>query len=174
MKTGNKMQWLVGMTAGAAMIALAAGCQPDKGIDPNAHGEDFIPPDAERALNEFSVRQAGNAARADATLRAYHFNDRDLNSLGEERLDSMLYRRENGAALVVYIDLPDNDPKTAGRRETVIAFLKDSRLTEDQIELKSGPNPNSNSPARLDPGRRRPRVALECRLLDTAAPTGGK
>jgi hypothetical protein len=165
MKSGNKMRWVLGFATGAAILALAAGCQSDK-PDLTNHGEQFPSTEAERSVFEFGARQAANAARSDGTLRAYHFNDRDLNSLGEERLDAMLYHRESGGPLVVYIDLPENDVKTAGRKETVIAFLKDRRLTEDQIELKNGPNPDSNSPVA-------PILAAQAAGAGAAPPAGG-
>jgi hypothetical protein len=164
MKTGKKMQLTLGFAVGAALLAMAAGCQTQPS-DVIIHGEAFVPAESERSVMEFSVRQAANGARSDATLRAYHFNDTDLNSLGEDRLDSMLYWRESSAPLVVYIDLPEKDPKTTGRRETVIAFLKDRRLATDQIVLKSGPNPDSNSPVA-------PILAAQAAATG-GAPTGG-
>jgi hypothetical protein len=144
MNASNKIQWMIRLTAGVAVMALTTGCHHDQaGI---VHGEQFQNEHAERALYEFNDRQAANAARLDGTLRDYHFDAARLNSLGEDRLDLMLYRRESTGALVVYLDLLADDTNTAKRQSVVLAYLKDRGLSDDQIEFKSGPNPNWNSP----------------------------
>jgi hypothetical protein len=144
MNASNKIQWMVRLTAGVAVMALTTGCHHEQaGI---VHGEQFQNEHAERALYEFNDRQAANAARLDGTLRDYHFDAARLNSLGESRLDLMLYRREGTGALVVYLDLPADDANTSKRQSVVLAYVKDRGLNDDQIEFKSGPNPNWNSP----------------------------
>ena len=50
------------------------------------------------------------------------------------------------ALLVIYVDLLKDDENTAKRRDTVTAYLKDRGLADNQIVLKSGPNPDVNSP----------------------------
>ena len=145
MKTVKKIQWFVSVTAGVAMLTLSAGCQTASN-DSLVHGEQFLPNDAERAMYDFNEMEAANSARADATLRSYHFDGTTLNSLGEERLALMLHNGDMAAPLVAYLDLPTDDSKTEKRKQVVVAFLKDKGLTDDQIELRSGPNPDVNSP----------------------------
>ena len=133
------------LTAGAAILAIASGCstQKDDGL---VHGEQFVSNDAERSLNAFTTMESANAAHADATIRSYHFDGQILNSLGEERLDLILRNGDVPAPLVVYVDLPLDDTKTARRRDAITAYLKDRGLTDEQIVMKSGPNPDVNSP----------------------------
>jgi hypothetical protein len=146
MTTGNKIQWLVRLTAAAALLATASGCSTEKTDAAQVvHGEEFVPYDAERPVYQFSTMQAANSARADATLRAYHFDGTALNSLGEERLDLILRNGDTPTPLTVYLDLPADDSRTQRRHNVVTAFLTDRGLSADQIVLKSGPNPDSNS-----------------------------
>ena len=146
MNIGNKIQWALRITAGVALLAVASGCQTEKtdnvGI---VHGEAFVPNDAERPVYQFNTMEAANAAHADSTLRAYHFDGTSLNSLGEERLDLILRNGDTPAPLVIYLDIPADDSRTQVRHRVVTAFLKDRGLAEDQILIKSGPNPDSNS-----------------------------
>ena len=144
MNIGNKLNWFVGMAAGAAMLAFAAGCQPQP-HDAVVHGEDFVPDESARSLHEFIAMEAANSARADATLRLYHFDNGILNSLGEERLDMMLRNGDANSPLVVYLDLPPEDADNTRRQTAVTAYLKDRGLADEQIQFKAGPNPNVNS-----------------------------
>ncbi len=144
MNAVNQTRWILSVTA-AALLMLAAGCQSDK-PDAVAHGEEFPSRDAIRPVHEFVEMQAANSARKDATLRDYHFDAADLNSLGEERLDLMLRNGDSITPLVVYLDLPEEEAQTALRRQTVLAYLKDRGLTEEQVHFQSGPNPKSSSP----------------------------
>ena len=144
MKNSNKIQWLVRLAAAAGMLAFAAGCQD--GPDPVAHGENFAPPDEVRAVHEYVDVQAANAARADATLRKYHFDNGTLNSLGEERLESILKAGDSTSPLVLYLDLHDGDAETTRSEKAVVAYLKDHGLTDEQIKIAYGPNPAVNTP----------------------------
>lgn len=126
------------------MLALATGCQPDKN-DGLEHGEQFAN-DAVHSVHEFTMMESANATRADATLRSYHFDSTELNSLGEERLELMLRNGQTCNPLTIYLDLPTEDADTSARREAVGAFLKDHGLTDEQIKFNPGPNPNWNSP----------------------------
>lgn len=141
----RRMNWVAGWIAGAAVLALAGGCQ-DSGTPAN---NDAFPSarQAHREVYQFADQQAANGARQDATLRDYHFDGGKLNSLGEERLDLMLSNGDDCSPLVVYLDLPDQDSSTAARQDAVTAYLKQRGLRDDQIKLESGPNPASTTPA---------------------------
>jgi hypothetical protein len=144
MTTESKIQWGLRLTAGMAILAIAAGCASQN--DGLEHGERFVSSDREASVQAFNKMESASAARADATLRTYHFDGASLNSLGEERLDLILRKGDSTNPLVLYLDLPADDSRTAKRQATVTAYLKDHGLTEDQIALKSGPNPDVNSP----------------------------
>jgi hypothetical protein len=144
MNTGKKLPWLLGIAAGAAILAFATGCETPP-HDAVIHGEDFVPDDASRSAREFVNMEAANSARADATLRLYHFDNGILNSLGEDRLDMILRNGDANNPLVIYLDLPPEDADNTRRQEAVSAYLKDRGLTDQQIQFKAGPNPNVNS-----------------------------
>ncbi|HET6248204.1 MAG TPA: hypothetical protein VFE47_10945 [Tepidisphaeraceae bacterium] len=164
MTTKSKIQWLLRLTAGAAILAVATGCstQSDDGL---IHGEQFVPNDVERSTDAFNNLEAANAAHADATMRSYHFDGEMLNSLGEERLDLILRNGDTPAPLVIFIDLPKDDEKTAHRRDAVMAYLKDRGLADNQIVMKSGPNPDVNSPVA-------PLLAAQGGATSSAPPAG--
>ena len=148
MKSMKKLQWLLGLTAGAAMLAIAAGCQhKSKPMSANVHGEDFRPAGEQRDIQRFTGTQASNGARADATLYAYHFDGPSLNSLGEKKLDLMTQNYESFPPPILYLDLPPSGPETAHRQESVASFLKDHGFKEDQIKLQLGYDPHSSSSA---------------------------
>ncbi|MDB5172227.1 MAG: hypothetical protein JWO87_3755 [Phycisphaerales bacterium] len=149
MNSTKKLQWLLGLTAGAAMLAVAAGCQNKnkQPVSADVHGEVFRPAGDQRDIRRFTGTQASNGARADATLHAYHFDGPQLNSLGEERLDLMTRNYESSPPPIVYLDLAASGPETAHRQESVALFLKDRGFKEDQIKLQLGYNPHSTSSA---------------------------
>ncbi|MDB5289147.1 MAG: hypothetical protein JWL69_388 [Phycisphaerales bacterium] len=148
MKSMKKLQWLLSLTAGAAMLAVAAGCQnKNKPMSANIHGEEFRPASDQRDIQRFTGTQASNGARADATLYAYHFDGPSLNSLGEKKLELMTQNYESFPPSIVYLDLPPNGPDTGRRQESVALFLKDRGFKEDQIKLQLGYDPHSTSSA---------------------------
>lgn len=145
MNQGNKINWLAGLAAGVAALALVGGCQSDR-VDVVSHGEEFPSDDSVRYVHETQDLEAANAARADGTLRAYHFDRGELNSLGEDRLNLMLRNGDSTNPMVVYLDVPSDDLDNTRRQQAVLAYLKDHGLTDEQIQFKAGPNPNVNSP----------------------------
>jgi len=156
-----------------AVLALLApiGCeqQSDKpgyvgngpvGSDIFTHDDD----DA-RSVNRFAVAQTANAARTDATLRPYHFQGAELNSLGTQKLDLMTKAERGDAPLTVYLDLPQ-DVDQGTRREAVLVYLKDRGLKDDQIGIVAGPNLN---PDNLHLTAQSIKVS---HMLDAGAPVG--
>lgn len=129
----------------ACLLAAAGGCQ--KKAKDVTRGEDFRPEGEKRAVHRFAEAQAASAARADATLRAVHFNGPELNSLGRARLDLMLKDDEPVEPLVVYVDVPAGYPLGDRWRASATRFLKDRGLTDEQIRFESGVNPGRTSPA---------------------------
>jgi len=133
-----------------AVLALLAstGCQqtPEQaGSIGNAPvGSDIFTRDDDdaRSVNRFATAQTANAARTDATLRPYHFQGPELNSLGQQKLDLMT-KAERGDS-PVYLDLPQ-DADQGTRREAVLVYLKDRGLKDDQIAIQAGPNLNPDN-----------------------------
>jgi hypothetical protein len=110
------------------------------------HGEDFAPEGEPRAVQNVSAAQAAVGAREDATLRAVHFNDTGLNSLGQQKLDLMLGVEQPNAPLVVYLDFPAGT-QVANSHESVTEYLKGHGLADAQIKVVDGPNPHTLHPA---------------------------
>jgi hypothetical protein len=129
---------------GAAVTLTAAGCQHRDRVA----GEDFRPDSELRAVQHFEQAQAAAGARADGTLRGYHFDCTDLNSLGQEKLGLMLKDDDSCSPIVVYLDVPADDSMDA-RQEAIAAYLKDHGVAANQFRVEKGANPNSFSPAAL-------------------------
>jgi hypothetical protein len=132
---------MMGLTAGATLLAMAAGCQNRT----TNHGERFHEDQEVRDLHRIEDAQIARGAREDATLHAVHFTGDQLNSLGQERLDLMLHDFGVYAPLTVYVDVPQ-DSTLAARQQAVAMFLKDRGMREEQIKLEQGSNPNSTTP----------------------------
>jgi hypothetical protein len=141
MITSARIRWALGLLTGAIVLTLAAGCQ--QGM--KKHGDDFADEMEIRDLHRVMDAQVARAAREDGTLRSYHFNGVELNTLGEDRLDLMLHDTGAYVPLVVYLDVPSTN--LPGTRQSVANFLKERGVREDQITLETGPNPNVTSPA---------------------------
>ncbi len=137
--------WLL---AGVA-LSLAAGCSSQAPENSSyAHGENYLPDGTYRDEVKFIDITVANGARADGTLRAVHFTEGTLNSLGQKKLDCML-EADTGSAttLTVYIDIPKSDPAYDKRQETVSSYLKSKGLKDSQIALVDGPNLKYSAPA---------------------------
>ena len=134
------------LLAGTMSLAIAAvamsvgGCQTDE-----SSMTDFFPPDQARASQQFVAAQAASGARADATLQPSHFDGDRLSSLGEDKLELMLMDDDTAEPLVVYLNLDKDAPNLNVRREAVTEFFIERGLLREQIELRTGSNPNVTS-----------------------------
>jgi hypothetical protein len=149
--TNEKLTRILKMSVpiAAMLSALAGGCKSHEERPP----EDMQPGDKLMAADEVSEVtrlmnvQVANGARTDGTLRPYHFSQGNLNSLGREKLDSMVDGGEDSKAeLVVYLDLPTSDVEKAltdARHDAVTHHLMGRGLGEDSFRLESGYNPNN-------------------------------
>ncbi|HEX8912020.1 MAG TPA: hypothetical protein VF796_06640 [Humisphaera sp.] len=151
--------WRV-LWAGAVLAAapLVAGCAKTPAAKADAEsaerrelqrlgGEVFRPDDEPRTVTRLFDAQSAAGARADATLRAAHFdggNPSVLNSLGEEKLDLML-GDDDALPLVVYVDVPKDDA-SAARQRAVEVYLRDRGLAADQVKVVAGANPRTSTP----------------------------
>ncbi|CAN5539277.1 hypothetical protein BH09PLA1_BH09PLA1_20250 [soil metagenome] len=135
--------------AGLAVAGLLlVGCQMDK-----SSVTDFFPEDESRATQNFMTAQAASGARADATLQSMHFDGDHLNSLGEAKLDLMLKDDDTSNMVVVYMNLPTDDATLKPRRDAVVTYFEDRGVSKDNIEFKSGGNPDQTSLAAEHLGR---------------------
>ena len=147
MNTESKIHWLLRLTAGAALVAIAAGCSTQtQKADGLEHGEQFLSQRRRTlGLTPFNTMEAANAAHADATPRGRITSTAtSLNSLGEERLDLILRNGDTPAPLVIYLSTSPQgrrQDQQAPRRAVTAVFLKDRGLTDNQIVMKSGPEP---------------------------------
>ena len=139
----NKMYLTIAI---AAVLALASGCQ-EQAKSPDQHGEEFVPNDTLRASQKFMLAQQSAGSRHDATLHAQHFNGKELGSLGEQKLDLMMQDDDLNEPFTVYMNLPKEDATTTARQESVVRYLKDKGLTDEQIKVEIGENPDSYSPS---------------------------
>src|SRR5688572_20340930 len=141
----------VSLAAMFSAAAITGGCSSSK--KDCCPAEDMQASDKLLAADEVSdvTRlmnvQTANGARTEATLRPYHFSHGNLNSLGREKLDSMVDGGEDSKAeLVVYLDLPTSDVEKAltdARHDAVTHYLMGRGLGEDSFRLESGYNPNN-------------------------------
>jgi hypothetical protein len=158
--------------ASAVLSLLAStGCQ-QQADQPGYIGKEAVgaaiftrDDDDARSINRIATAQTANAARTDATLRPYHFQGPELNSLGQQKLDLMTKAERGDSPLKVYLDLPQ-DPDQGTRRDAVLVYLKDRGLKDEQIAIEAGPNLN---PENLHPTAQSMKML---HLLDAGAPVG--
>lgn len=131
----------------ALATGLASCAHREDTLDPSLHG--FFPDDVgeSRKPAQFADAQAAAAARADAMLFKQHFDGPRLNSLGEAKLADMLKDDDSPTPMTVYLKLDESSPLSKARQQSVVTYLKDLGLTENQITIAYGDNPASRSPA---------------------------
>lgn len=140
MKKQNKLPWLA--LAAAALVAVSTGCHNGDNKE-LLHGDKFDADDAPRATRNAVAVQAANGARADATLYPAHFNSAGLNSLGREKLETMMLDDESTPPMTVYLDL-GKDPASVKLAHTAVAeYLKARGVAESQFKIEDGPNPRT-------------------------------
>jgi hypothetical protein len=139
----NTLKW-IGWVAAAALVVLTAGCHNDYSAShaPQLHGEVFPADGDARSVWDTRTAQAASGARQDATLYAADFDQRGLNSLGQQKLELMLADEQPTEPLTVFLDLPSY-ASIANDRQAVTAYLKDRGLQDTQIAVKDGPNPHA-------------------------------
>ena len=123
---------------------FVVGCAKEEKVKWSAN-DHFLADDAPRSADNFWKQQTANAARADGTLYAHHFTAGELNSLGKQKLTSMLYGPEAGK-VDLYLDVP-KDGDYAMRESTVTTFLTQKGLASTSYSINAGANPNAGTPA---------------------------
>jgi hypothetical protein len=126
--------------AAASTILLATGCQSDTQQAENdaSHSQAEV---TETARLEHTQMAAGQ--RAECTLYPDHFDGPTLSSLGTNALDLVLEDSHSCNPLVVYMAVPEDD-YAQDRRLAIGRYLEDrGGLKPEQIEFRSGPNPET-------------------------------
>jgi hypothetical protein len=160
MKTTFTVSVLVGF---ALTLSAGCACQPDAENKDYIHGENYLPDSTARDETKVIDVSVACGARADGELRAYHFSDDSLNSLGKKKLDYMVAADPNlTSTLTVYMDFSPKDPNFAKRHDAVTEYLKLKGLKDEQIALVDGPNETQAQPSA--PGNK---------ALDNFTSTGG-
>jgi hypothetical protein len=138
------MKWTM---IGIALLTLASCQNKEHALDPQLEG--FFPGDAGevRKPNQFADVQAAAGARNDAMLSRQHFDGPRLNSLGEEKLSYMLQDDDAPAPMTVYLNLSEKDAVSKARQASVLTFLKDKGLADNQVSVLYGDNPAARSAA---------------------------
>src|SRR3712207_2003617 len=126
-----------------ALLVLASCQHRQERLDPTL--QDFFGQDAgdPRAPARFADAQSASGARADATLSRHHFDGPRLNSLGQDKLSRMVRDDDAPEPLRVYLNLDERDATARPRRDAVVAFARDAGLTDSQIDVVYGRNPES-------------------------------
>jgi hypothetical protein len=148
--------------AAASTILFATGCQSDTQQAENdaSHSQAEI---TETARLEHTQMAAG--ARAECTLYADHFDGPTLSSLGSNELDMILADTHSCNPLVIYLAIPE-DNYAQDRRLAIGRYLEDrGGLKPEQIEFRSGPNPDTYNSAAVQLGA--------YAKTDTSTDTGG-
>lgn len=138
------MKWTI---LSLALLTLASCQGKEQTLDPTLEG--FFPGDVGEVSkpHQFAEVQAAAGARGDAMLSKQHFDGTRLNSLGEEKLAYMLKDDDAPAPMTVYLNLDEKDARSKSRQASILTFLKDMGLTENQVTILYGDNPDQRSPA---------------------------
>ena len=128
----------------ALLVLASCGHHREEALDPTL--ENFFAADGGGTggkAGQFVDVQAAAGARSDGTLSRYHFDGGHLNSLGEDKLSRMLKDDRAADPMRVYLNVDERDGASAARRTAVLAFLKDAGLTDGQVEIVYGQNPEN-------------------------------
>ncbi len=139
------------LTATLALVA-AGCCEGGKNAMQGPCDLQFGEVGPANPVNQMADTQAAAGARADAMLGTRHFCGKELNTLGTEKLDSMLRSEAACKPLNVYLDIPA-DEMAKSRHDAVTAYLKLHGLADNQIALNDGPNPSAKTPAAMNINR---------------------
>ena len=129
------------------LVVVLSGCQQDEDQAAKQHGEIFPGPYEPRTPAVYADAHAAAGARTDSTLRSYHFDKGELNSLGREKLDQMVRDDDACDPLVVYVDARGESGLRDEWENAVAEHLKVRGLTDEQISFKSGPNMSDTTPS---------------------------
>ena len=121
--------------AAASTILLATGCNTEMDT---THSQVEI-----AETSHLTHTQEASGARAECTLYPDQFDGPTLSTLGTNSLDLMLADSHTCNPLVIYMAVPE-DQYAQDRRLAIGRYLEDrGGLKAEQIEFRSGPNPDT-------------------------------
>ncbi|CAN5536570.1 hypothetical protein BH10PLA1_BH10PLA1_11220 [soil metagenome] len=136
MKTSLKLIVLGGML-------IVAGCGDRKPTTEESYMSPFVPDGEVRRVTMIQNQQAAVGAREDGMLYAFHFDGKDLNSLGRDKLASIV-EADSVEPISIYLEVkPDTFD---ARKASVVAYLQDSGVVESHMKLVQGINPSTLNP----------------------------
>jgi hypothetical protein len=126
--------------AAFAAVTFTAGCQSDP-ADLHDGIADFRPDAEPRQVDKFLAAQAAEGAKDDAMLREHHFTGTTLNSLGQQKFESIYAAMRPGEVATIYLVLNENDANSAARRDAVLKYADARGVVADSLKLAYGTNP---------------------------------
>ncbi|MGD0388186.1 MAG: hypothetical protein ABSC42_04445 [Tepidisphaeraceae bacterium] len=124
--------------AAASTILLATGCNTEMDT---THSQVEI-----AETSHLTHTQEASGARAECTLYPDQFDGPTLSTLGTSTLDLVLADSHICNPLVLYLAIPE-DQYAQDRRLAIGRYLEDrGGLKAEQIEFRSGPNPDTYNP----------------------------
>jgi hypothetical protein len=144
LKNSGKSAVVVTGAVALSVLIGAAGCSSSKKKPEKeeTYQPGFFNAESEqRSVDRFIEVQAAEGAKDDAMMFASHFDGNELNTSGQVKLNLMLRNQSSRQPMVVYLNLPMNDPFAAARRSAVEQHIKDSGVAIAGLEVKEGDNP---------------------------------
>ncbi len=125
-----------------AAIILIAGCRHQD--TEQSYLTPFVPDGELRRSQEIVNMQAAVGAREDATLYGWHFDGVNLSPLGREKLD-FLVQADTYDTVPIYLSVKADT--FAGRKASLVAYLKDQGLADSHVNVIEGVNTQMLTPA---------------------------
>jgi hypothetical protein len=138
----NNLQRIFCLGAFTAGTLFLVGCQS---LNKAANADSVFSDEQEGTVVSVAALQSAAAAQRDPTLYPIHFNGKELNSLGEEKLEMILDCDGDGPE-ILYLNLPASDPLTAIRKTTLQKYLNEEDETQS-VQVVVGHNPAVSAPA---------------------------
>lgn len=142
----NQTRNLISLATAAAVV-FAIGCSSDK-KKAEAYQDPFFPSrSATPAIKTMMHKEFAIAAVEDGMLFDVHFDGAELNSLGSQKLGSMIAAKPKHTPLKIYLNLPKDGTDNAARQANVEEVLKADGMEPAMYALAVGSNPAAMRPA---------------------------
>ena len=124
------------------LLSISAGCaekQPACGNDSRPSKDGAFIEREDSAITRIANAHINAGAANDAMLYPVHFTGAKLNSLGKQKVDALV-NPGSSEKQAIYLVLPESDPQTASRKESLIAYQQERGRSDATYEIKSGQN----------------------------------
>jgi len=136
MKTSLKLIVLGG-------LLIVAGCGDRKPTTEESYLNPFVPDGSPRRVTAIENAQVAVGSREDGMLYAWHFDGKELNSLGREKLASIV-EADSNEPIAIYLDVKSDT--FASRKASVVAYMQDSGIADSHMKVTEGINPSTLTP----------------------------